>query len=95
MQTLVWAEALLGKLHKPLVERARSAVEGKTYLLLDHASPWEENGTRHFADRARRAWFTGRLRSWLDELGAEWRCIEGEDWAERTAVANDFLDTLS
>jgi len=50
---------------------------------------------RHFSDPARRAWFTGRLRSWLDELGAEWKCIEGEDWAERTAAANVHLDTFS
>ncbi|WP_270726824.1 AAA family ATPase [Shimia sp. Alg240-R146] len=95
LQTLVWAEALLGKVHKPLVDWARSAVEGKSYLLLDHATPWEDDGTRHFADPARRAWFTGRLRSWLDELGAEWKCIEGEDWAERTAAANFHLDTFS
>lgn len=94
VQTLVWAEALLGKIQKPLVELARSAVEGKTYLLLDHATPWEDDGTRHFADPERRAWFTCRLRSWLDELGAEWKYIQGENWADRTAAAKVYLDAL-
>ncbi len=94
VQTLVWAEALLGKVHQPLVDWTRPAIDGKTYLLLDHATPWEDDGTRYFSDPARRAWFTGRLRFWLDELGAEWKCIEGEDWAERTAAANVHLDTL-
>ncbi len=95
LQTLVWAEALLGKVHKPLVDWARSAVAGKTYLLLDHATPWQDDGTRHFADPVRRAWFTRRLRFWLDELGAEWKSIEGENWAKRTAAAYACLDTLS
>ncbi|GAA6182259.1 nicotinamide-nucleotide adenylyltransferase [Shimia sp. NS0008-38b] len=94
IQTLVWAEALLGKVHKPLVDRARAAMVGKTYLLLDHATPWKDDGTRYFSDPTRRAWFTDRLRSWLDELGAEWKYIKGEDWAWRTAAANACLDTL-
>ncbi len=94
LQTLVWAEALLGKVHRRLVDWAHSAAIGKTYLLLDHATPWEDDGTRYFPDSVRRAWFTRRLRFWLDELGAEWKGIEGEDWAERTAAANDRLDAL-
>lgn len=95
LQTLVWAEALLGEVHNPLLDWARSAVEGKTYLLLDDAVPWKDDGTRHFADPGRRAWFTARLRSWLDELGADWKCIEGDDWVERTAAAYIHLDRLS
>jgi nicotinamide riboside kinase len=95
LQTLVWAEAVLGKVDKPLVDWARAAVVEKTYLLLDHATSWEDDGTRHFADPVHRAWFTGRLRFWLDEFGVEWKCIEGEDWAERTAAANVRLDALS
>jgi HTH-type transcriptional regulator, transcriptional repressor of NAD biosynthesis genes len=94
VQTLVWAEALLGKVPQTLVDRARAAVEGKTYLLLDHATAWRDDGTRHFADPARRAWFTDRLRAWLNAFGAEWLCIEGADWASRTAAANARLDTL-
>jgi NadR type nicotinamide-nucleotide adenylyltransferase len=94
LQTLVWAEALQGKVHKSLVDRARSAVERKIYLLLDHATPWLDDGTRYFAEPERRAWFTGKLRFWLDELGAEWKWIKGEEWAERAAAANAILDTL-
>ena len=95
VQTLVWAEALLGNVAESLVERARAVVSGKTYLLLDHATPWHDDGTRHFADPARRAWFTGRLRAWLDAFGAHWQRIEGADWAARTAAANARLDALN
>lgn len=95
VQTLVWAEALLGNVSEPLVDLARAAIDGKSYLLLDHAPLWQDDGTRHFADTARRAWFTGRLREWLEAFGAEWQLIEGADWAARTAVANARLDELN
>lgn len=94
VQTLVWAEALLGKVTEPLVDRARAAVLGKTYLLLDHAPAWQDDGTRHFADQERRAWFTGRLSAWLDAFRAEWHRIEGANWAARTVAANARLDAL-
>lgn len=94
IQTLVWAEALLGKVPEPLIDRARAAISGKTYLVLDHATPWKDDGTRHFADPARRAWFTSRLREWLNAFRAEWWPIEGADWAARTAAANARLDAL-
>lgn len=95
VQTLVWAEALLGNVPEALVNKARAAVLGKSYLLLDHATPWRDDGTRHFADPARRAWFTGRLHEWLDAFGAQWQHIEGADWALRTAAANARLDALN
>lgn len=95
VQTLVWAEALLGNVPGLLVDRARAAVAGKTYLLLDHATPWEDDGTRHFANPARRAWFTDRLRERLDAFRAEWHLIEGADWTARTVAANAWLNALS
>ena len=95
VQTMVWAEALLGNVPESLVDRARTAAVGKTYLLLDHAVPWQDDGTRHFANLARRAWFTDRLREWLDAFGAEWQLIEGADWTVRTAAANAWLKPLS
>ncbi|MEO9820995.1 MAG: AAA family ATPase [Paracoccaceae bacterium] len=94
VQTLVWAEELLGIVPEVLVESARAAVAGKTYLLLDHSTPWQDDGTRHFADPVRRANFTNRLRAWLDAFKADWRCIGGADWVARTAEANAFLDLL-
>ena len=95
VQTLVWAEALLGKLPDALAERARGAVVGKRYLLLDHTTPWHDDGARQIDDPARRAWFTERLRGWLETFGADWQLIEGADWASRKAAANVQLDALS
>lgn len=94
VQTLVWAEALLGRVPETLVGRARAAGAGKSYLLLDHATPWLDDGTRHFADPARRAWFTERLRAWLDAFGAAWQSVEGADWAARTDTASARLDAI-
>ncbi len=93
IQTLVWAEALLGSVPKELVAQAQSlAGEGrKTYLLLDHATPWHDDGTRHFPDPARRAWFTERLEAWLEAFGADWHRISGPDWAARAAAARSAL----
>lgn len=95
VQTLVWAEALLGKLPDALVNKAQASVAGKSYLLLDHTTPWHDDGTRYFEDQARRAWFTQRLRSWLDEFGADFQLIEGEDWASRMEAAYARLNALS
>lgn len=95
VQTLVWAEALLGNVPEALVNKARAAVSGKFYLLLDHATPWRDDGTRHFADPTRRSWFTSRLSEWLNAFGAQWQLIEGADWAVRTMAANARLDALT
>lgn len=94
IQTLVWAEALLGNVPDALVEKARAQVSGKTYLLLDHAAPWHDDGTRYFPDTARRAWFTRRLQEWLAAFRADWQHIKGADWDSRAAVANARLDAL-
>lgn len=95
VQTLVWAEALLGDVPASLADRARASVTGRSYLVLDHAPPWHDDGTRHFADPARRAFFTRRLSDWLAAFGADWHLITGPDWAGRTAAAHAILDALA
>ncbi|WP_433990399.1 AAA family ATPase [Sulfitobacter sp. TBRI5] len=94
VQTLVWAEVLLGKVTETLVNQARTAVAGKSYLLLDHQTPWHDDGTRYFADTTRRAFFTQRLSEWLNTFKADWQLIQGEDWAARTAAASARLDAV-
>lgn len=95
VQTLVWAEALLGRFSELLVEMARGSVLGKTYLVLDHTTPWYDDGTRHFQDPARRAWFTKRLCEWLIEFNADWHLVEGADWAVRQANALEHFDAIN
>lgn len=94
VQTLVWAEILIGRAPEPLVTRARSATAGKTYLLLDHETSWHDDGTRYFADKTVRAHFTERLKMWLMTFGAEWHLVSGETWDVRTAAANAHLDAV-
>ncbi|MBF9044817.1 AAA family ATPase [Rhodobacterales bacterium HKCCE4037] len=94
VQTLVWAEMLLGHATEALVAKARAAVPGKTYLLLGHSTPWHDDGTRHFAETERRAQFTDRLAAWLDQFDADWHLIDAPDWTARTAAARDRLQAL-
>lgn len=94
VQTLVWAEALVGRVETALVARARTVATGKTYLLLDHSTPWHNDGTRYFADPERRALITERLKVWLDTFKVDWRVISGRDWASRTAAAQSQLEQL-
>ena len=95
VQTLVWAEALLGNVPETLIDQARAGVAGKSYLLLDHAVPWKDDGTRYFSDPARRAFFTRRLSEWLDTFEADWQLVGGNDWSARTAAANALLDSIN
>lgn len=94
IQTLVWAEALLRSAPEDLVKRARAEVPGKIYLLLDHATPWIDDGTRHFPEPSRREWFTERLQAWLTAFGADWHHVLGADWTSRTSTVNARLDEL-
>lgn len=91
IQTLVWAEALSGAVPEALVNQARAAIDGKSYLLLDHATPWLDDGTRYFAEPARRAFFTERLREWLVAFEADWHLVVGVNWSQRTAEAKAKL----
>lgn len=95
VQTLVWAEVLLGEVPDTLIAQARYAASRKSYLLLDHETRWHDDGTRYFSDPARRAFFTHRLGQWLDAFGANWQLIQGEDWDARTTTANAWLEDIA
>ncbi|MEX3014782.1 AAA family ATPase [Gymnodinialimonas hymeniacidonis] len=92
VQTLVWAEALTGEAPDQLVACARAASCGKRYVLLGHDLPWIDDGTRHFPDPERRAWFTQKLAHWLDAFDADWVAVEGPD---RAAAVHAEFDALS
>lgn len=94
VQTLVWTEALIGDAPKKIEDQARASIAGKSYLLMDHSTPWQDDGVRYFPEQDKRAFFTERLAHWLNTFDAEWRLIEGPDWSARTAAANAQLDEL-
>ncbi|MFV0411606.1 MAG: AAA family ATPase [Paracoccus sp. (in: a-proteobacteria)] len=87
VQTLVWAEYLLGTLPAGLARKVQSMPLPDHYLLLDHQTGWHDDGTRYSGAHEVRAWFTGRLAYWLDRIGADWTLIDQPDWADRLTRA--------
>ena len=93
LQTLVWAEYLLGEVPQALLDRMADYRLADLYLLLGAETEWRDDGTRYSGDRALREWFVGRLEYWLNKLGARWQAIDATGWAARqsqaeTAIAN-------
>ncbi len=95
VQTLVWAEALTGEVSDALIARARTASQGKRYVLLGHDVPWQDDGTRYFPEPEKRAWFTARLAHWLDQFGADWLRIDGRDRGAAVEAEWDALNAPS
>src|SRR5690606_36424085 len=94
IQTLVWAEALLGYVPEELVQVARDASSGKSYVLLSEATPWIDDGTRYFPDLRRRAWFTERLRDWLTIFNSKWHYIDQIGWRERSSATLSLIQPM-
>ena len=87
LQTLVWAEYLLGTAPAALVDLVARMARPDLYLLLGPETPWHDDGTRYSGDPARRRWFADRLAFWLDHFGARWQAVGGTDWDMRAQLA--------
>ncbi|MDO5641715.1 MAG: AAA family ATPase [Paracoccus sp. (in: a-proteobacteria)] len=87
IQTLVWAEYLLGNIPPALLERIVSCPLPDLYLRLGAQTEWHDDGTRYSGDQARRDWFANRLDIWLDRLGATRVDIDTPGWDARQTEA--------
>lgn len=92
LQTLVWAEYLLGDAPPDLVALVERMRLPNLYLLLGPQVEWRDDGTRHSGDPQVRGWFRDRLAHWLDRLGARWVHIDAASWDARQAQAMAALD---
>ena len=87
LQTLVWAEYLLGHAPPALQAILHRMPLPDLYLLLGPEVRWRDDGTRYSGDPQVRGWFRDRLAHWLDRLGANWAAIDAADWPARQAQA--------
>lgn len=92
LQTLVWAEYLLGDAPPDLVALVVRMRLPNLYLLLGPQVKWRDDGTRYSGDPQVRGWFRDRLAHWLDRLGARWVHIDAASWDARQAQAMAALD---
>lgn len=95
LQTLVWAEYLLGDAPAALVDLVVEMARPDLYLLLSPDTPWHDDGTRYSGDPARRRWFADRLAFWLDHFGARWQAVGGTDWDMRAQLAEAHCRAVS
>lgn len=95
LQTLVWAEYLLGHAPPALQALLHQMPLPDLYLLLGPQVAWRDDGTRYCGDPAVRQWFCDRLTHWLDRLGARWANIDASDWPARQAQARAAIGQLS
>jgi HTH-type transcriptional repressor of NAD biosynthesis genes len=90
LTTAAWAEMLIGEVPDGVSEHERADL----YLLLEDDVPWRDDGTRYFADPARRRAFAHICRRVLDDAGVRFVAIRG-DWDERFAGAVAAIERLA
>lgn len=91
IQTMVWAEYLLGTPLPALAARLGPAHRAKRYLLLSPDVPWTDDGTRYAPDPETRRWFFDRLAALLQAHDLRFDVINGTDWPTRTTSASALV----
>ncbi|SFM34521.1 AAA family ATPase [Marinobacter zhejiangensis] len=94
LQTLVWAEYLLGEIPEGLRQLLEGWEPAEYYLLLRPDVSWHDDGTRYSGDDRVRQWFFERLQHWLDSLALPYRIVEGAVWDDRAAMAREAVAAL-
>ncbi|KAB7616337.1 AAA family ATPase [Amylibacter sp. SFDW26] len=88
LQTIVWAEYLLGYIPHTLKDILESAIFADFYLLLNPDVAWIDDGTRYAEDQDTRLWFFDRLKTLLKEFDLNYVIIDGKDWGKRVTLAH-------
>jgi len=95
LQTIVWAEFLLGRVPEELSNLLENWNFAQLYLLLEPDVAWQNDGTRYSGNAEARTWFFDKLEALLLDLELPFRTISGVDWLEREntakAAVNEFL----
>jgi len=93
LQTLVWAEYLLGKRNRAEALLA-DFVPATHYLLLSPDVEWVDDGTRYAPDAETRAWFFERCRAELTRRALPYDIVTGADHAERLRAMNTHVERM-
>ncbi len=95
LQTIVWAEYILGTVPKTLQEMMQIMHPASHYLLLEPDIEWIDDGTRYSGDNTVRYWFFEQLQRYLDKYQLPYEIINGQDWDKRTSsVMNTVAEIL-
>lgn len=87
IQTMAWADYLLGGIPEQLVAQMSGWAPADHYLLLAPDVPWIDDGTRYEKDAAARFRFFDVLKALLQRHDLAFDVITGDDWASREAQA--------
>lgn len=94
LQTIVWAEYLVGKVPADLEKLLENWEFAAFYLLLKPDVAWQDDGTRYSGEIEVRGWFFNKLRTILSDLQLPFEVISGEDWASREKAAKAAICML-
>jgi len=95
LQTIVWAEYLLGEAPGELSRLLENWDSAHYYLLLNPDASWSNDGTRYSGDAEVRAWFYEKLESLLVDLQLPYQVITGADWSTRGNTAKAAVKRFS
>ncbi|MFQ1702845.1 AAA family ATPase [Loktanella agnita] len=95
IQTMAWADFLLGKIPEPLLDIAAGWTAATHYILLTPDVPWTNDGTRYTGDSAARTRFLECLITLLNRYDLRYDVITGADWAARTQSASKLVADIS
>lgn len=95
LQTIIWAQHLLGHVPPRLEELAATTRLADAYILLKSDVEWVDDGTRQAGEMDVRDWFFRELKAQLDKRGLAYRIVEGGDWAAREAAAQTYIEEIT
>ncbi len=91
LQTIVWAEYLLGEVPDVLKNRLKKWQPANFYLLLSDEVPWINDGSRYCVDAKDRNWFFKKLKSLLTQFKLPYETITGSKWNAREKSAQQAV----
>jgi NadR type nicotinamide-nucleotide adenylyltransferase len=94
LQTIVWAEYLLGEVPVELTHLVQNMKSPAFYLLLSPDVAWQNDGTRYSGNIEVRDWFFRQLESLLKFNNLPHRVISGTDWRNRCESAKTIVHQL-
>ncbi len=95
IQTMAWADFLLGKVPDALHKIAQNWNPASRYLVLTPQTPWIDDGTRYTDDPQVRERFVDCLTQLLERYGLQYNLIGGHDWSERLRDVQAILASVT
>lgn len=92
IQTVIWAEHLLGERSEAVERVLRNADFADHYFILSPDVGWIDDGVRYAGDEKVRNWFYSEALAWVNKLKLGYDVIKGVEWEKRTAAAIKYAE---